>query len=362
MQQTNEMKQQSILLGALDSTSLMTHAPAVKCTQQKSNKSIIETLKEDKRFSKLVSALSQSKNLTDDLTSGRDITFFAPTNQAFESIERDMHGKKDELDSILRYHCIAKRACYQDLADGQTLETKLKSKHLNDQHQRIRVFKCSHTGTVSLNMFSRIQEFDMEATNGIVHVVDRVILPPSNIYQVLNYLPTKFSIWLLAVERTDMQRTLREQSGLTCFIPTNAAWMNLGYAALAHLFSETGKKDLMRIVEFHLSSKLVYADKLISEKHVQLETLLKGDKIEVNVEEMKRGERSIMNFGWEKQDKMKHHDGGINPNCNRILLNRGESRVVFTDAVCENGNMFIISHVMVPDGVCVDGQADQTGR
>jgi len=346
-----------MLLGSMHASSqLAGMAPSMKCCTEDSKKSVLDTLKNDKRFTKLMDALKESQGLTDDLTSGKDITFLAPTNQAFEAIERDMKsmtGKKGEMDSILRYHCIESKVEFKDFEDGQTWTTRMKLKQLNDKHQRIRVFKCAHTGTVSLNMFTRIQEYDMKASNGVIHVIDRVLLPPTDVLETLDFVPSKFSIWLLAVERTEMRKTLEETAGLTVLVPTNGAWENLGYSALAYLFSEHGKKDLKRIVEYHMSKTLVYADMVIEKKHVSMESMLKGEKIEWNVEEMKKGERSFMNFGWEKMSD-KHHEGKINPNCTRILLNRGESRVTLTDILCENGNMFLISNVMIPEGVCTE--------
>ena len=148
-----------------------------------------------------------------------------------------------------------------------------------------------------------------------------------------------------------MDKTMIEKAGLTAFIPSNHAWENLGYKALAYLFScPEGMKDLKSIVEYHLCQKVTYADCFIEKKKVELESMLKGEKIEIQVEHMKQGEMRVHNIG-RFEDNKKHCE--INPNCYRMILNRGESRIMFTDAVCENGNVFVISNVMIPENVCL---------
>lgn len=260
---------------------------------------------------------------------------------------KSLVGNKQEMDQVLRYHCIKERKLmYKDFQDGQTIETELKIKTLNDAHQRIRVFRCKDT--VSLNLFVRIQEKDTVTQNGVIHIVDRVLIPPMNMLETLDIAPSMFSTWLLACERVGIDKTLCSQNGLTAFIPTNAAWKNLGLMANAYLFSCEGEKDLKRIVEYHLAlpKQVLYADQLVKEKKVQLESILKGEKIELIAEEMKKGERQLMNFG-ENGDL----NPGVNPWHYRMLLNRGESRIVLTDVVCENGNAFLINMVMIPDNV-----------
>lgn len=296
----------------------------------------------------IILTFTTNLGLTDDLTSSKNITFFAPTNHAIESLEREMQtllSNKQEMDQVLRYHCIQEKLNFKDLQDGQTLQSNLKLKSLNDKHQRVRVFRCNDT--VALNMFVRIQERDTETTNGVIHVIDRVLIPPMDMLDTLDIAPQLFSTFLLACERVGMDKTVCSQAGLTAFIPTNAAWKNLGFAANAYLFSDEGAKDLKRIVEYHLvNQKLVYAQELIKENKIQLESMLKGQKIELITEEMKKGERELMNLGDSgKAGK------GVNPWHYRMLLNRGESRIVFTDVVCENGNAFLINMVMIPDSV-----------
>lgn len=250
------------------------------------------------------------------------------------------------MDQVLRYHCIKRKLVSKDLHDGITLETTLKLKKLNDKNQRIRVSKCGQT--ISLNMFTRCLEADIETQNGVIHVIDRVILPPVCILDTLNFVAGHFSTWLLACERVGMSKEMQDCS-MTLFCPTNSAWKNLGYKTISYLFSQRGEKDLKRIVEYHMVDQVVYTDSLIQKKQTELRTLLKGEKIEVHVEEMKAGERMLLNYNSQH-----HEEGSININHYRILLNRGESRVIFTDGVCENGNVMLINMVMIPQGLFID--------
>jgi uncharacterized surface protein with fasciclin (FAS1) repeats len=345
---------QNILFGAIsaDQLDLVTPTQCTKSICSQSGKSIIDILKKEERFSKLVSILKEQQGLTDDLSSGKNITFFAPTNQALDMLEQEMASlskNRESMEKVLRYHFCERKLMFKDLCDGMTLETRLKVKQLGDQRQRIRVFKCM--GIVALNMFTRIQEVDCEASNGVIQVIDRVLLPPLNIQETLDFIPTQFSTWLLACHQVGVAKELREKSHLTCFVPTNHAWQNLGYRALSYLFSKEGEKDLRRIVEYHLCPELVYADRMVEKKKMEFETMCKGEKIEFNLEEMKRGEKSMKSWGWS--GRTDDHREGISPNCYRMVLNRGESRVVFTDGCCENGNIFIISNVLIPTNACL---------
>jgi uncharacterized surface protein with fasciclin (FAS1) repeats len=141
--------------------------------------SILDVLRGDDKFSKLVDILEQNRGLRDDLEStDRKVTLFAPTNQAIRKMEEEFESmrRRPSAEEIVRYHLLADNWKENDMFDGMTLQTELKLRELNNNRQRIRVFKFH--GDLLLNMYARIEEADLEAQNGVVHAIDRVLVPP----------------------------------------------------------------------------------------------------------------------------------------------------------------------------------------
>ncbi len=117
----------------------------------------VDKLRKDDRFSKLVKVLeevlyvhtieifsdSQNRGLRDDLEEKNvRLTFFAPTNEAFDKLKKRMNlNKEREFSEIIRYHIVNHEFKEEDIFDGMTLRTDLKLRELNGQPQRIRVFE-----------------------------------------------------------------------------------------------------------------------------------------------------------------------------------------------------------------------------
>ena len=136
------------------------------------SKNIVETAVAAGDFNTLIAA-AKAAGLAGALSGKGPLTVFAPTDDAFnalpagtiESLLRPEN--KDELAQILKYHVIAGRVGSEALADGAQLETL-----------------AGTTATVSAAesgfniQGARIVATDIDASNGVVHVIDRVILPP----------------------------------------------------------------------------------------------------------------------------------------------------------------------------------------
>lgn len=64
-------------------------------------------------------------------------------------------------------------------------------------------------------MRARVVESDLEAENGRIHAIDRILTPPHNVREMLYMLPTEFSTFLAAAERTGVSKRLAEENGLS---------------------------------------------------------------------------------------------------------------------------------------------------
>jgi len=154
------------LLLSFSFTTLMANSPA------KSTPSIVEIAVSNNDFSILVEALTKAE-LVDALSAAGPYTVFAPTNEAFEKLFKELGVNgvadltKDQLTPILLYHVVSGKVMASSVTSG-TVPTLNKDASLN-------VMK-SETGVV-INSNSTVVATDIEASNGVVHVIDSVLLP-----------------------------------------------------------------------------------------------------------------------------------------------------------------------------------------
>merc|ERR1711997_993099 len=133
---------------------------------------IVELAQSVDDLSTLVAAVVAG-DLVETLSSPGPFTVFAPTNAAFGALPAGTLDtllkpeNKDQLVDILTYHVVAGRALSSDLTDGQSIDTvegKAVTVHIAEG--------------VKINDVNVVKP-DVLATNGVVHVVDGVLLPPS---------------------------------------------------------------------------------------------------------------------------------------------------------------------------------------
>ncbi|WP_427160820.1 fasciclin domain-containing protein [Aliinostoc sp. HNIBRCY26] len=136
------------------------------------------------QFQTLLKAV-KAAGLSDQLTTPGPYTVFAPTDAAFAQLPKTtldnllQSANKQQLVKLLAYHVIPGRFTSQQLQSGQ-LKT-LEGKPVN-----IKVDPSNQTITVN---DAKVTQADIPASNGIVHVVDKVILPP-DFSNSLNTAPT----------------------------------------------------------------------------------------------------------------------------------------------------------------------------
>ncbi len=136
------------------------------------NKDVVDTAVSAGTFNTLAKAL-QAADLVETLKGPGPFTVFAPTDQAFNSLPPGTlevllkPENKEQLRSVLTYHVVQGRVAATDVVKLTSART------VNGQELRISVLK----GVVRLNE-SRVTKTDIAASNGLIHVVDRVLVPP----------------------------------------------------------------------------------------------------------------------------------------------------------------------------------------
>lgn len=151
-----------------------------KCDSRIQPKSSIAALAaSNEDFSTLLSLVGQYDDLVEALTGPGSLTVFAPTNAAFEAmlatIPADNPLTADEIRSVLTYHVVATAAVPStELTNGQVVTTQ--------SGETITIDKDIN-GAVSIkdgtDDLANVNPADLLASNGIVHVIDKVLVPPN---------------------------------------------------------------------------------------------------------------------------------------------------------------------------------------
>ena len=141
---------------------------------QSSSSTIVETAVATDALSTLVAAVTAA-DLGETLSGDGPFTVFAPTNDAFGALPAGTvdtllePANREKLTSVLTFHVVAGKLLAADLSDGQTLTT------VQGQTLTVNV----DGATVTVNGVPVVQA-DVEASNGVVHVISGVLLPADN--------------------------------------------------------------------------------------------------------------------------------------------------------------------------------------
>lgn len=194
--------------------------------------SIVATAQADPNLSTLVEALTAA-DLVTTLNGPGPFTVFAPTNDAFAALltelgltKEQLFADKELLTAVLTYHVLGSEVPAADVPLGAPITTLQGGYFKVDQSGSDLVI------TDGRNRTSKITATDIEATNGVIHVVDTVLLPADkNIVETAVALaagsPPEFTILVEAVTAAGLAETLSGTGPFTLFAPTDAAFADL---------------------------------------------------------------------------------------------------------------------------------------
>ncbi|KAB8206279.1 FAS1 domain-containing protein [Aspergillus parasiticus] len=315
-----------------------------------SDKTIYELITESKYTTILAKLIKEDEELVHLLNSTEtNHTFFAPTDDAFKKIPHhdDHKPPKELIRAFIKYHLVPGVWDARTVFHSHTLPTELESPALGDKlPQRLSV-RAGWRG-LTLNFYSRIVAPDIPGTNGLIHGISSVLIPPPTTKTLLDLVPTKFSTFDLAILKTNL--TIPENTGKdtgkghTIFAPSNTAFSKLGLKINAFLFSPYGQKYLLALLKYHIvPDRTLYSDVIYTEEgeirpfgvkgftHLDLPTLLGDSRLSVDV----------ARFGPYASLKV-----------------NGFQRVAVADALGRDGNVHIVDQVLVPPKKVVEGATE----
>jgi transforming growth factor-beta-induced protein len=239
---------------------LLTIFTFTACDDEESpNNPVIGTITDvasaDSRFTTLTAALERT-GLDEFLdVSSRQLTVFAPTDDAFVDLGVDLSTISDEaLANILAYHVIlGSNIVSSAIPLGRTeLLTENKT---GPGGAQLPLFVDNDGTSITINENATVVVADVVTVNGTIHAIDKVLLPPSLLDRAK--LDGRFTSLIVALERTGLDETVNGEGTFTIFAPTDDAFT----AANINL-DDVSDEDLTNLLLYHVLGAAVPAGNL----------------------------------------------------------------------------------------------------
>jgi uncharacterized surface protein with fasciclin (FAS1) repeats len=216
-------------------------------------KNIVETAVAAGSFQTLAAAL-QAGDLVGALQGEGPFTVFAPTDAAFAALPPEAVANllkpenKGQLVDLLTYHVVAGKVP----ADQVVKLTGAKT--LNGQQVAIQVA----AGKVSIDQ-AQVVTTDIACSNGVIHVIDAVLMPAADNIPVTAEKAGSFKTLLAAVGAADLAGVLSGEGPFTVFAPTDEAFAKLPAGTVATLLKPENRSQLVDILKLHVVAGRVYS-------------------------------------------------------------------------------------------------------
>jgi transforming growth factor-beta-induced protein len=292
-----------------------TAMPEPTATPEPMMKDIVDTAVADGRFTTLVAAVGAAE-LVETLKGEGPFTVFAPTDDAFAALpagtvdELLKPENKQKLTDILLYHVVSGSVMAADVTALASAATVL------GKDVAVKV----DMGNVYINE-AKVIITDIATSNGVIHVIDAVLLPPSedammekNTIVDIAVADGRFTTLVAAVTAADLVETLSGEGPFTVFAPTDDAFAALPAGTLDSLLLPENKQQLTDILLYHVVSGKVMAADVVT--LTSAPTVL-GKDVTITVK-----------------------DGSV-------FLN-GTVQVIITDIEASNGVIHVIDAVLLP--------------
>ena len=290
--------------------------------QPQAEKSIVETAAEAGAFQTLLKA-AVAAGLADALKGDGPFTVFAPTDEAFADIPKEDLARllkdKEQLAAVLKYHVVPGKVLAKDVVKLSSAET------LQGSAVEISASSCG----VQIDN-AKVVKTDIRCSNGVIHVIDSVLIPTSQEQQVSveksgsdeparkkNIVDTaveagSFNTLVTAVKAAGLVEALSGDQPLTVFAPTDEAFAKIPKETLQAILAD--KEKLTAILTYHVVAGQVLAKDVVTLKSAKT---LQGQAASISTS--------------RKGVKV---DG---------------ANVIKTDILCSNGVIHVIDAVILPE-------------
>ena len=307
----------SLVLAACGTPAAAPVATAVPPTAVPALSDIVDTAIADGRFTTLVTAV-QAGGLVDTLKGAGPFTVFAPTDDAFAKLPAGtVEGllkpeNLETLKNILLYHVVPGAVMAADVVtlDGKTADTAFAGNAIAISVK---------DGKVFLNETVQVIITDIATSNGVIHVIDTVLLPPAKLANIVDTAVAdgRFTTLVAAVTAGGLVDTLVGEGPFTVFAPTDEAFATLPAGTVEGLLKTENLETLKNILLYHVVPGTVMAADVVTLDGKTADTAFAGNAIAISVK-----------------------DG-------KVFLNE-TVQVIITDIVTSNGVIHVIDTVLLP--------------
>jgi len=267
-------------------------------------------------LSTLVTAI-ETAGLSSTLKGDGPFTVFAPTNAAFENLPDgvldDLLANPAILAQVLQYHVVSGKVMSGDVTTG-SVPTLLEGTSLN---------VVVNGDQIVINDLSNVIGEDVDASNGVIHLIDEVLIPPTielpkdNIVEIAQATPSLSSLVEALSRFPDLVTALSTDGTYTVFAPDNDAFTSLLGAIGQTSLDDVPDGVLRTILEYHVIATAV---------------VMSGDLTDGQTAEALSGEQITVEI-----------DG------NEVFISG--SKVTSPDVEASNGVVHIMEDVMVPPSI-----------
>jgi transforming growth factor-beta-induced protein len=226
--------------------------------QEPSAKDIVTTAVDAGSFKTLAAAL-QAAGLVETLQGKGPFTVFAPTDDAFAKLPKGTvetllkPENKPQLIAVLTYHVVAGKVMAADVVKLNAAAT------VNGQRVDVTV----DGGKVQVDQ-AQVVATDIACSNGVIHVIDQVILPSTDNIPTTATKAGKFNTLLAAAKAAGLVEALSGDQPLTVFAPTDAAFAKLPAGTVENLLKPENKAQLASILKYHVVAGRVFSSDLLA--------------------------------------------------------------------------------------------------
>uniref|UniRef100_A0A672Y8V2 Periostin, osteoblast specific factor a n=1 Tax=Sphaeramia orbicularis TaxID=375764 RepID=A0A672Y8V2_9TELE len=201
---------------------------------------------------------SDMSKLREEIEGKGSYTMFAPSNDAWEELEPNVRSALEsnvniELYNALHFHMVNHRLLTKDMKDGMTVTSMYNDLGLYINHYS--------NGIVTVNC-ARIIHGNQVATNGVVHVIDRVISAVGNTIKNVLDVTDELSSFNAAAIASGVMDKLDKPGHFTLFAPTNEAFDKLGPGYLERIMGD--KAIIEALVKYHLLNSVQCSEAIMA--------------------------------------------------------------------------------------------------
>ncbi|XP_029957372.1 periostin isoform X1 [Salarias fasciatus] len=276
---------------------------------------------------------SDISKLRPEIEGKGSFTMFAPSNEAWDQLDPEVRAAlvsnvNVELYNALHFHMVNRRLLTKDMKDGMTFTSMYNDLGLHINHYS--------NGIVTVNC-ARIIHGNQVSTNGVVHVIDRVISAVGNTIKDHLEVSDELTSFSTAALASDLMEKLGQPGHFTLFAPTNEAFEKLGPGYLERILED--KEIISALVKYHMLNSVQCAEAIMAGSVYETE---EGSTIEIGCDGSSltvNGIKMVLKKDIVASNGVIHLiDQVLVPNSAKEVMELvGESQTTFSDMMSELG-------------------------